>query len=124
MVKIIKKRLVPYTNVSNVKFHFNCSKMTQKYMIERTWKQYPMSIDQAAEEVLTHLCKQEKQRIAKASEKDLIGLHYDIGLYIRNNLGVWKYYQGREDSTRHPDWESFFIIERLWEKLRCHNSQE
>ena len=85
--------------------------------IDKPWKQYPLPLSEAVEEVIFHLNEQEKQQIVNARKDNLILLHNRFGQYIRNNLGVWAYYKGREDTCRHPDMESYLIIEGIWEKL-------
>ena len=57
-------------------------------------------------------------------QDQLTGLHFGLGLWIRNNLGLWK---GNDelmqairerDQAIHPDDASMVIVEAVWERLR------
>lgn len=89
---------------------------------KNSWKSYPLPLPEAIEEVISHLNEQEKQQIATSRKDSLIFLHNRYGQSIRNNLGIWSYYKNREDSIRHPDMESYLIIEGVWEKIRQDKS--
>lgn len=88
-------------------------------------KQWPATIDEAVGVVIASLSDQDKATIAAMAESELIGLHFGLGMWIRNNLGLW---QGnallmedarrRDPSIRHPDSVSTLITEAVWERLR------
>jgi len=74
--------------------------------------------------VIASLSDREKATIAAMAESDLIGLHFGLGMWIRNNLGLW---QGNDalmqairarDQAIHPDDVSMAMIAAVWERLR------
>ena len=77
-----------------------------------------MTTAEAVKEVLSHLSDSEKQQIENTHKNKLFIFNDGLGIRIRNQLGLWAYFKGKEDSILHPDWESFFIIEGIWEKLQ------
>jgi hypothetical protein len=87
-------------------------------------KEWPGTVDEAAGVVLATLSDEDKGRIAGMAEADLIGLHFGLGMWIRNNLGLWQGNQALMQSIRqhtpdiHPDDVSMVIIEAVWKRLR------
>ena len=88
--------------------------------------QYPKSVEEAVAFLIDKLSLKEKDQIAKMSQKDLILLHFSLGLGIRNEFGLWA---GNKDLLEscaivvgekniHPDDASSVIITELWKKLR------
>ena len=53
-------------------------------------KQWPATIDEAVGVVIASLSDREKAAIAAMAESELIGLHFCLGMWIRNNLGLWQ----------------------------------
>jgi len=51
-------------------------------------KQWPATIDEAVGVVIASLSEEEKAAIAAMAESELIGLHFGLGMWIRNNLGL------------------------------------
>jgi hypothetical protein len=87
-------------------------------------KQWPATIDEAVGVVIASLSDREKAAIAAMAESELIGLHFGLGMCIRNNLGLW---QGNDelmqvirerDQAIHTDDVSMVIIAAVWERLR------
>lgn len=87
-------------------------------------KQWPATIDEAAGVVIAVLPEAEAAKIAGMSEGDLIHLHFGLGMWIRNHLGLW---QGNDtlmqalrerEPGAHPDDASMLIIEQVWRRLR------
>lgn len=76
-------------------------------------KQWPATIDEAVGVV-----------IAALPEADLINLHFGLGMWIRNNLGLWQGNDAlmqalcRREPGIHPDDASMLIIEQVWRRLR------
>lgn len=62
----------------------------------------------------------EKAKIAAMSQDDLVALHLGLGMWIRNNLGLWSENSALLESARaqNPDDASVVIIEALWRRLR------
>ena len=87
-------------------------------------KEWPGTVDEAAGVVLATLSNEEKNQIAGMAEGDLIELHFGLGMWIRNNLGLWQGNQTLMESIRqhspdiHPDDVSMVIIEAVWKRLR------
>ena len=87
-------------------------------------KQFPATIDEAVGVVIATLSDDDKARIASMAEPDLAGLHVGLGVWIRNNLGLWRGNDklmdciGEGDSSMHPDDASMVIIGAMWERLR------
>jgi hypothetical protein len=90
----------------------------------RALKQWPATIDEAVGVVIASLSDEDKATIAAMAESELIGLHFGLGMWIRNNLGLW---QGngelmqaiRElDQAIHPDDVSMVIIAAVWRRVR------
>jgi hypothetical protein len=83
-------------------------------------KEWPETVDQAVGVLLGLLPDDEKSKIAAMSQDDLITLHFGLGMWIRNNLGLWSGNRALLESTavRHPDDASGMIIEALWRRLR------
>jgi hypothetical protein len=83
-------------------------------------KQWPATIDEAVGVVIATLSDEDKATIAAMAESELIGLHFGLGAWIRNNLGLWKGNRALLESTgeRHADDASMMIVEAVWERLR------
>ena len=88
--------------------------------------QYPKSVEEAVDLLIDKLSIREKYQIAKMTQDDLAGLHFSLGLGIRNEFGLWA---GNKDLLEscaslvgqeiiHPDDASALIIKELWKKLR------
>ena len=88
--------------------------------------QYPKSVEEAVDILIDKLSIREKYQIAKMTQDDLAGLHFSLGLGIRNEFGLWA---GNKDLLEsctslvgqeiiHPDDASALIIKELWKKLR------
>lgn len=68
---------------------------------------------------------QDKAAFGAMSKSDLIGQYMDLGLWIRNNPGLWQGNanlindaRGRDPSIRHPNSMSTIITDAVWERLR------
>ncbi len=65
--------------------------------------------------------------IKKMKSDDLISLHMSLGLWIRNEFGLWNdecpwTNGGQADDKKHPDNYSFKIIEQIWDKLQKNSN--
>ena len=81
---------------------------------------WPKTVEEAACLILDKLTDDEKKQLRDTKFENLIHYHFNLGLSIRNNLGLW---QGNEALLKssgcdHPDDCSMKIIERAWEKLQ------
>ena len=97
-----------------------------QYYLEMTMvqKHWPATVSEAVGVILIALSDEDKALISRMQKDELIGLHFSLGMRIRNNLGLW---QGnallmeaiREHSPNiHPDDVSMVIIESLWDRVR------
>ena len=82
-------------------------------------KKYPQTVIKAVDKLVSKLPKKERKKIARMKKKKLVNLHFGLGLYIRNNFGLW---QGNDAlkqdcGTEHEDDCSGVIIKALWERL-------
>jgi hypothetical protein len=76
-----------------------------------------MPLQQAVEEVLSHLSEVDKKLVANSPKYLLISFHLGLGMAIRNGLGLWNYYP----DSNYADAESNRILEALWEVLQSDN---
>ena len=83
-------------------------------------KKLPETIDQAVDELLRVLPKDNTAEITAMSKDDLIALHFGLGMWIRNNLGLWGGNRKLLQATgkEHPDDASGVIIDALWQRLQ------
>jgi hypothetical protein len=87
-------------------------------------KQWPVTIEEATGVVVAALPEAEAAKIAAMPESDLINLHFGLGMWIRNNLGLWQGNDALMQALRecepgiHPDDVSMLIIEQVWRRLR------
>ena len=87
-------------------------------------KQWRVTIDEAVGVVIATLSDEERASIAALARDQLAGLHFGLGLWIRNNLGLWKgngelMQSIRErDQAIHPDDVSMGSVKAGGERLR------
>ena len=82
--------------------------------------QWPETVDQAVGVLLGLLPDGDKAKNPAMSQDDLVTLHLGLGMWIRNNLGLWSGNRALLESARaqNPDDASVVIIEALWRRLR------
>jgi hypothetical protein len=88
-------------------------------------KQFPVTIEEAVGVVVATLADEDQAKIAAMAESALIGLHFGLGLWIRNNFGLWQEPSALLDDARrldpsigHPDDASMLIIAGVWKRLQ------
>ena len=83
-------------------------------------KQWPLTIDEAVGVVIATLSDDERASIAALARDQLTGLHFGLGLWIRNNLGLWKGNRPLLECTDAPnaDDASMVIVEAVRRRLR------
>jgi len=96
---------------------------------------WPRTLSEAVDRLVLMLSQAEKEEIAALTEADLIGLHFGLGMQIRNDFGLWqsnrlllldcqriKYgdtaYPAEGLLLIDPDDVSMMIIRALWTRLR------
>ncbi|MEM1059677.1 MAG: DUF6794 domain-containing protein [Verrucomicrobiota bacterium] len=80
--------------------------------------QWPTSVDEAVNQLLDELNDEQKQELREM--EDTIGMHFGLGLSVRNRFGLW---QGNlpllaDTGATHPDNSSGVITYRLWKIMR------
>jgi hypothetical protein len=80
----------------------------------------PATVEAAVQYLRDKLSKEDLARLAAMTEDDLIGLHFGLGLYVRNQLGLWGGNKSLLEATGawHPDDASGVIINALWRHVR------
>ena len=89
---------------------------------------YPKTISEAVSRLVAKLPFKEKSQIAKMGKDDLINLNFSLGLWIKNNFGLWSKnesliqecckYHGEDFMYIHEDESSMIIIYELWQRLQ------
>jgi hypothetical protein len=94
-------------------------------------QQYPETVIQAVQHLITELPISDKIEIASMDEADLSGLHFSLGTEIRNQCGLWagnkKLMASCRTMARETDLSvddaSLVIIRELWKLLRQQTPQ-
>lgn len=83
----------------------------------RSW---PSSVDGAVTAAMAVIEDAELKSIAYLGKEDLASMHFGLGLWIRNNFGLWggNWRLMSDCGESHPDSCSGVIIDRLWNRLR------
>ena len=79
------------------------------------------TVDEAVDYVLGVLTEQDKDALRDMPEHEVtVNTHFGLGMWIRNNLGLWRGNQGLLDSggSYHPDDVSSVIVKALWQRLQ------
>ncbi len=93
------------------------------------YKNYPKTVDQAVERLMTDITLNNEIQISMMNEDDFLDLHPSLGGYIRNSFGLWSGNDELMESCRflsgnrdiHVDDASMVIIRALWQRLRKEN---
>lgn len=89
-------------------------------------KDFPKTVAQAVKRLKTELPLEDKGNIKDMQEYDLSGLHISLGVYIRNEFGLWSGNNELMESCcsvsgvdeLHEDSASAVIISELWRQLQ------
>lgn len=81
---------------------------------------YPATIESAVRLLQGLVPEDEQQKIRSMTEQDLAGLHFGLGQWIRNHLGLWGDNQALLHATGelNADDASGVIVRAFWLKLR------
>ena len=93
------------------------------------YEDYPQTVSDAVQQLISALTEQNKADIKKTSKEELIDLHLGLGLWIRNNFGLWNHNQSLLNSCKlvagyhqgqsiESDEASNVIVKALWETLQ------
>jgi len=86
-------------------------------------KKWPRTVEEAVNRLIQEMSEEDRETLKNTPEKDLIMYHFSLGMWVRNEFGLW---QGNEELLKscatkepfiHPDDASSIIIEELWKKL-------
>jgi len=88
-------------------------------------KDWPKNIDEAVDKLLELMQEEDQLHLKNTPENELIKYHFFLGMYIRNQFGLWKENKelirscaGKGRSVIHPDDASMVIIKALWKRLQ------
>ncbi len=81
---------------------------------------FPKTIQDAVRLLKRLVPEPEQAKIAAMSEDELIHLHFGLGMWIRDNLGLWESNSVlvRATGQIEPDDASTAIIQAFWQTLR------
>lgn len=80
----------------------------------------PRSVEAAVNRLLEVVPEANLKQIAAMTERDLSGMHFGLGMWVRNNFGLW----GKNEllladtGEDHADNASGVILYALWKRLR------
>ncbi len=82
-------------------------------------KDWPASVDEAVNRILSEMPDDVKLTIRSMPESDLRKLHHSIGRKIRNRFGLWSGNTDllKDSGASEPDAASMVIIQSLWKRL-------
>jgi len=78
----------------------------------------PKNINDTVTIVLETMSSNQKNQLLHIREEDLINLHFDFGMWVRNLLGHWVPPIVEGEYPAHPDNISSEITELIWKKLQ------
>jgi hypothetical protein len=89
-------------------------------VVTETNDDLPTTIDAAVRLMLATVPEDEQAKIAAMPEDELIMLHFGLGQWIRNHLGLWHGNAAllRATGESNPDDASGVIIHAFWKQLR------
>ncbi len=61
----------------------------RKSATKDTTKSYPRTVEEAVERLLSEMNDENKSALRELPESDLITTHFGLGMYIRNQFGLW-----------------------------------
>ena len=94
--------------------------LERRSAVAKTQVDLPATVDAAVRLLQGLVTRDEQAKIALLKEDDLQTLHFGLGQWIRNNLGLWKDNTALLAATgeTHPDDVSEVIIHEFWLRLR------
>jgi hypothetical protein len=84
----------------------------------------PKSVDEAVEILILGMSEEELKKIREMDKDDLIELHFNLGMFIRNSFGLWGDNDAlikscmKKSGVVDADPASSVIIKALWKKIR------
>jgi hypothetical protein len=97
-----------------------------RYQVPKSRKKLPATLEDAVQFVIKALSLEEREFLRKCRERDLAMHHHGLGMWIRNNLGLWgqnpalmkALADGEEAFYIDADWASGIVIAAVWKELR------
>lgn len=91
----------------------------------RTQDRQPITVNDAIELLIEKLSKDQKSKINKMSESDLAGLHFGLGMWVRNSFGLLYRRSSllKGAGVRTGDDASALILKLLWYRLRGESAK-
>jgi hypothetical protein len=89
--------------------------MNDTKMTQANGKVWPQTIDEAVARLLELMKPEDVEQIRQMEKGELVSLHFSLGMFIRNNFGLWNENKALGASA---DSASMKIIEALWERLQ------
>ncbi len=95
-------------------------RIKEKEMDINNKRDYPKTLLEAVEKLFKELSQEEKEKLRDIKENKLSDMHFALGAYIRNTMGL---YQGNKElikacGKQKPDDCSGVIIKALWERMQ------
>ncbi len=86
----------------------------------------PKTVAEAAARVISELDDESLRSLRGMDEADLAGLHFGLGMWIRNNFGLWSGNNALledcasdgEPGCFDPDEASMVILRKVWRRAR------
>lgn len=83
-------------------------------------ERWPSTVEEAVSRLVLETTPAEKALIRSMTKSELSHFHFDLGLWIRNNFGLWR---GNNKLLKacgcdHADPASGVILEALWRRLK------
>lgn len=84
---------------------------------------WPRTIQKAIEEIIAKLDQPSREALKSSKKSELIQYHFNLGMVIRNELGLWSgnralLLSACGENYCHPDDASMKIIEAAWQRLQ------
>lgn len=110
-----------YKEIAKVK---ELKKRNLKFYEKRYNTRFPKTLDEAVKYLIATLDQDVKDIYKRTQRHNLVNYHFSLGMYIRNQFGLWA---GNYDLLKscgsedmHPDDASMIIIQELWKRLQCY----
>lgn len=102
------------------------SKKTKQKMLrvyeKKHNRRFPRTVEEAVDFLMRSLDPGVQEAIKQTNYQDLIKYHFGLGMYIRNEFGLWAgnyaLLKSCGSADTHPDNASMVIIQALWNKLQ------
>jgi len=82
----------------------------------------PKTVDEAVGQLVLNMSEEEGRRIGRMSKEELLTLHHELGMCIRNSFGLWEgnteLLESCGSPAMTPDSASAVIIEAVWRRLK------